>query len=273
MKPLIDVLVLELERPRALTPQVIKHIAGTHGVGRDDLSRFLVEDVPKLEDFEIDLLFSPLFTPSLQDQTPFAELLGASSVPRVQWAEIEAHLLQRPTRSRLLSEDGLEHRLELRAVTIERYVHRLRLDAFIPEALLKMVLNLPPAKDRPLLKAIARRAVWELPARREILELFLSLTACGEGYTATTACDLLKLIETYQPSSVHALLERLPHWIEVARNEQTTAANPKPFFSQRIHEMHGGGRDQRRPAEGPVATKEKEIQFLQGLFTLFSKSH
>ena len=272
MKQLIDLISLELERPRALTPQVIKHIAGTHGVGRDELSRFLEQDVPKLEDFEIDLLFSPLFTPSLQDQMPFAELLGASSVPRGQWAEIEEQLLQGPTRSCLLSEDGQEHRLELRAVTIERYVHRLRLDASIPETLFKMILNLPPAKDRPLLKAIARRAVWESPARREILELFLSLTACGEGTTDSAVSDLLKLVETYQPTSCHDLLERLPHWIEVARNELSTAANPKPFFSQRIHEMHGGGRDQRRPAEGPVAAKEHEIQFLQGLLHLFSKT-
>lgn len=271
MKPLIDAIALELERPRALTPQVIKHVSGAHGVGRDDVSRFLEEEVPKLEDYEIDLLFSPLFTPSLHEQAPFAELLGASSVPRGQWGEIEEQLLQRPTRARLTTEDGLEHVMEMRAVTIQRYVHRLRLDAVIPEKLFKMILSLPPAEDRPLLKAIARRAVWELASRREILELFLTRTACGEGYSTTTTAELLKLVETYQPANVQALRERLPHLIDVARNERTTAANPKPFFSQRIHEMHGGGRDQRHQTEAPVAAKEIEIQFLEALRTLFAR--
>jgi hypothetical protein len=44
-------------------------------------------------------------------------------------------------------------------VTLERYVHRLRLNATIPEPLFKLLHHLPPAADRPLLKAVARQAV------------------------------------------------------------------------------------------------------------------
>ena len=234
-------------------------------MGRDEVSRFLENDVPKLEDYEIDLLFSPLFTPSLREQVPFAELLGATAVPPAQWGEIEDQLLQMPARGCLITEDGLEHRMPLRTVTIERFVHRLRLEAVIPERLFKIITSLPETADRPLLKAIARRAIWELPSRREILERFLTRTGCGDGGSPNTTVELLKLIELYQPPTLQALLERIPRLIEVARNERTTAANPKPFFSQRIHEMHGGGRDQRHATEAPVTAKDNEILFLRNL--------
>ena len=42
-----------------------------------------------------------------------------------------------------------------------------------------LLQHLPPAGDRPMLKAIARRAIWENPARREILTRYLTTDAAG----------------------------------------------------------------------------------------------
>ena len=74
MTPLLPMLAAELEKPRPLPPQVIKHLAGTYGVSRDGVSEFLLTQLGTLEDYEIDLVLSPAFTPTLSDQAVVAEV-------------------------------------------------------------------------------------------------------------------------------------------------------------------------------------------------------
>jgi hypothetical protein len=153
----------------------------------------------------------------------------------------------------------------LRDVTIGRFVHRLRLDATIPDPLFRLIGQLPPATDRPLLMAIARRATWDNDGRREILTRYLSTAAGGESYRLDDAVELLKLAETYQPASVAELLAHIPHWLQVLRQEINEAAGAKPFFNERVQDLHGGGRDQRRQDNSRISAKENERAFLERL--------
>lgn len=262
---LLEALAAESERPRPLPAQVVNHLSGTYGIDRDAIGAFLVNELPKLEDYEIDLALSPVFTPTLHDQAVFAELLGQASVPAAQWPALIQQLVSRPTRAQLVTADGLAHAVPLRDVTVERYVHRLRLDATIPEKLFGLLQQLAPAADRPLLKAIARRAVWENDARRNILVRYLTVTADGDAHRLEDAVELLKLAEIYQPADVASLLAQIPHWQQVLRQEINEAASPRPFFNERVQEMHGGGRDRRHQDDTRVIAKEHEKAFLERL--------
>jgi len=273
MEKLLAPLAAELERPRALTAQVINHLSGTYGLARDELGAFLRNELAKLEDYEIDLILSPLFTPTLNDQAIFAELLGRESVPTAQWPALVQHLFARPTRAQLVSEDGQTHTVTLRDVTIERFVHRLRLDASIPESLFKLIQRLTPAADHPALKAIARRAVWENADRRDILVRYLTSAASGDAYALDDVAELLKLAETYQPASLNELLARIPQWQQVLRQEINEAGSAKPFFNDRVQDMHGGGRDQRRQDNSRITAKENEQAFLERLQRVLSAGH
>lgn len=264
MIPLLENLAAELERPRELSAQVVNHIVGTYGITRDEIGNFLTTELPKLEDYEIDLILSPLFTPTLKDQSVFAEILGRDSVPASDWPALIQQLVARPTVAQLVSEDGSTHRVPLRDVTVERFVHRLRLEGTIPGPLFNLINQFPPTADRPLLKAIARRAIWENPARGDILVRYLTATA-GNTSPVSDAAELLKLAETYQPANVTDLLAHIPHWQQVLRQEINEASSPKPFFNERVQELHGGGRDQRRQDDSRLTTKESEQAFLERL--------
>lgn len=292
---LLETLAAKLERPRELTAQVANHLTGNYGIARDDIGPFLADELPKLEDYEIDLILSPLFTPALHDQALFAELLGMDSVPAAQWPALIQKLVVRPTCAQLTTEDGQTHSVPLRDVTLERYVHRLRLEATIPEPLFKLLNHLPPAADRPLLKAVARRAVWENGARREILVRYLTSALVGssaftrqdehvshqppeggtpndsDSYRLDDVVELLKLAEIYQPADVAELLAHIPHWQQVLRQEISVAGSPKPFFNERVQEMHGGGRDQRRQDDSRITAKENERDFLDRLQKVLAK--
>jgi hypothetical protein len=259
---LLATLAAELERPRAVSPQVIKHIVGTHGVAREDIGAFLTGELPKLEDYEIDLILAPLFTPSLADQSVFAELLGKTSIATDQWSALIQQLTERSTLAHLITEDGATHPVPLRDVTIERFTHRLRLEGMIDDGVFQLISNLPQAGDRALLKAIARRATWENASRREILTSYLK--SVGDTFRADDAVALLKLAETYEPASVAELRARIPHWRQVLRQE-INEGGTKPFFNERVEELHGGGRDQRRPDNSRTTAKEIEQAFLERL--------
>jgi hypothetical protein len=269
MPTLLELLAAELEKPRPLPPQVIKHLAGTYGVSRDGVSGFLVHELPKLEDYEVDLVLSPVFTPTLQEQAVVAGHLGSESVPEGRWPELIAALARRPTRAQLLGEDAAAVEVTLREVTLERYVHRLRLQGTIPPALFIRIASLEPAEDRALLQAIARRAVWGAASRMEILSGFLA--GAAPAARAGDAAMLLNLVETYEPADTAEVLARLPHWQAVLRQEISLASGPKPFFNERVQEMHGGGRDQRRQEDSRVAAKQRELDFLARLQTLLAR--
>ena len=263
MRKLIDTIATELERPREITVQVVKHLDGAYGVDRDAVPAFLTEQLPKLEDYEHDLILSPLFTPKLQDQAQFADLLGAESIPREDWPVFTHQLASRPTVAHLIASDGKTYPVTLREVSIERFVYRLRLDGTIPGALLQRILK-APAADRPILKAIARRITWESDGRREILDRFLQASLADGTYKLAEITELLRIAEDYQPADSPALLKRIPGWQRVLEEEINSSDGPKPFFSSAVQQLHGGN-DNRLRDENRMIQKQNELEFLKRL--------
>ncbi len=259
---LIETLATELERPRELSPRVQNYIEGTYGVDHDAIGAFLVTDLSSLEDYEIDLILSPVFTPKLADQAPFAELLGKDSIPREQWPGLVQALVERPTRAVLVTSDSRRHAVPLRDVTIERYVYRLRLDATIPAPLFKVIEQQMPAGDRPMLKTIARSAVWDTDACRNILERYLQAAVEQKTYSIEDANELLNVVENHKPAGIEDLMARIPKRLEALREQIDTASGPKPFFNERVQEMHGGDRDQRIHEDHRLSAKRIEFEFL-----------
>jgi len=265
---LIDTIATELERPRTITAQVAKHLDGAYGVERDAIGPFLNDRLPKLEDDEHDLILSPLFTPKLSDQAIFAELLGSGAIPKTEWPELVQELVNRPAIAHLVTSEQQTHAVALREVSIERYVKRLRLDGTISADMMKLI-NQTPDADHPMLKAVARRAIWESTARGEMLVRLLAQSMAGGSYRLNDVISLLKLAEDYQPADSTALLARIPRWIKLLEEEINSEGGPKPFFSQAVQYLHGGN-DQRQSDEARIEAKRAELAFLERVQKLLS---
>jgi hypothetical protein len=261
---IVETLATELERSRDLSGQVMRHIVGTYEVDRAAVGAFLVERVSQLEDDEVDLILSPLFTPRLADQAIFAVMLEKERIPRESWPELVQRLVARPVSARIES-DGATYIVPLREVVIERFVYRLRLDGTIPESVVGLIENISRTADRPLLYAIARRAIWETAERKSILDKYLRVTVGNGDYRLADAIELLNLVESYKPASVPDLVERLPKWQETLQHTIDNASNPSPFFNHHAEHHHGGDRDQRGPDPFRVQAKKDELAFLRRL--------
>lgn len=265
MQKFVDVIAQELEKPRPLLKQVVDHAASRHEVSRDDVGGFLDDSVQNLEDYELDLLFSAQFTPTLVDQGAFSKLLDGGVLPRDQWDELVKSLEDRPTVAQLVTEDGMTHSVALTDVSIERFVKRLNLDVTIPENLAKLLDSMPPEEDRNLLKALARHQGFRSAEQSEILFRFVLKVTSDDEYQLEEVLLLLELMDTYKPADVGDLLSRIPHWLEVLENEATAAGQPKPFFADRVQELHGFGRDQRKADMSLIDRKKRNIKFLKRL--------
>ena len=268
MQKFVDCVARELEKPRPILKQVVDHASSRHDVSRDEFGPFLENVVGGLEDVEIDLLFSPQFTPTLVDQAAFSPTIDEERLSEDRWSDLTAALTERPTVARLITEDGVEHAITLTDISIGRFVTRLNLDAEIPEPLAKLLESMPPAEDRDLLKAVARRPCFRRDSARDVLFQFLVKTTADDAYSLADTLLLLELMETYKPADIADLLWRIPHWLDVLENEVTAAGQPKPFFAERVQELHGGGRDQRHADGSLIDRKKRNMEFLKRLETL-----
>ncbi|HEX4998323.1 MAG TPA: hypothetical protein VFY29_08860 [Terriglobia bacterium] len=260
---LIEILARELERPRELTPQVLRHVQGNYEIEREAVGAFLLERLPQLEDDEVDLILSPLFTPRLADQAVVAGTLQREALPRDAWPGIVQQLAARPVRTALLLDDKT-YRVPLSEVIIERFVYRLRLDGAIPAPLASLIERAAPEADRPELYAVARRAVWESIGRRGILDRYMEATMGHERYRMADVLELLNLIESYKPENVDDLLARLPRWRQILQHTIETSGS-SPFLNHHAEHAHGGDRDQRAPDPFRIAAKQDELAFLNRL--------
>ena len=268
MTNLTELVAVQLERPRDVTTQVAEYLNGAYDVDRDAIGAFLTERLPGLEDDDHDLILSPLFTPRLTDQAIFAEFLGDKSFPREDWPSLIQELRDRPTRGQLVTEDGKTHSIVLRDVTLERYVHRLRLEGSIPASLMRSVEAAPEA-FQPLLKAVARRAIWESDSRSRILSQYLSASQERGHYRLSDATYLLEIVESYKPADGARLLSMIPPWQERLRYEIDTAFEPRPFFTPQTQGEHGGDRDRRQHDEKRLDEKRGELAILARLREIF----
>ena len=90
---------------------------------------------------------------------------------------------------------------------------------------------------------------------------------------ANAYCDSAHLLDDIDLDIAIAkhedLLARVPQWEILLRHEISVASSPKPFFNERVQELHGGGRDQR--GRSAVAPKQAELDFLTRLKTILSQ--
>jgi hypothetical protein len=121
-----------------------------------------------------------------------------------------------------------------------------------------------------LLKAVARRVIWENSSRRSILTHYLTSAESRKAYQLADAIHLLDIVESYKPADVAALVAMIPPWQEGLRQEIDTAGYPKPFFTPQTQGEHGGDRDQRTPDERRIEAKRNEMATLGRLLQMLA---
>jgi hypothetical protein len=121
-------LVSLLTRPRPLKPQTERQLG--HHMAEHSLSTagFLLCAAHVLEEYELDILFGPMFTPTLDERAELSDLLLDWRPEPGQVHQLVAELSADVPSATVRLPDGSEAPLTLHEVMVERYVRLLRLD-------------------------------------------------------------------------------------------------------------------------------------------------
>ena len=116
-----------LRRPRPLKPQTERQVQQYLAEHHSNLSQMLLCAADVLEEYELDIVFGPLFTPTLDDRAELADLL-LTWRPERCGAALADELCASVSHATVALPDGTEAQLSLHQVMAERFVNLLHLD-------------------------------------------------------------------------------------------------------------------------------------------------
>ena len=237
-----QLLKADLTNERILLDQVANYIGDQYGFTTVQLDNFVQEKYPELEDYEIDLTFSPQFTPIERDRLQYIPILAAEALSEDDLKAIKRQLVAENLTTRLVTEDRLSSaELPLHEVIVDRWVGLLNLDQPLPDAsILEAVKEFAP-HSLPEVNLLARDEVWRSPDRQQVLIAFLKVFAQQRDFTVAKLHYLTDFVRTYRPSSLLDLGRQFQRLIDSCEADQEQV-NGRGFADDFLKATHAGNR-------------------------------
>jgi hypothetical protein len=247
-----------LSRPRALVPQTERQLTAELAERGSTMTTFLLCAAEVLEDHELDILFAPVFTPTLQERAEVADLLFHWRPTTEQLQQLVTDVCARHPHAIVRLPDGTQAKLTLHEVMVERYVRLLRLD------------NAPDPATSAGLREVLRAELWPLgvallcehgmtPTRQRWIVAFVNHMSARHAVSRElleTVADFILSQHDLKPSAMVLAAEAL------LRATQGTAAYTagghaywSPDVAQHHHYRGEGKIDQQR-----LEQRQAEVQ-------------
>ncbi len=267
---LIQMIEEELTKPRQLTEQVINYIASHYSYTLDQIDKFFEEELSKLEDYELDLLFSPIFTPKVSDKAIFSKILDDVEITSEDVDEIIEDLKKKNlTASFCISLKKENEIIEkkfavpLNHINLERYVRLLYLDCQPPKQLSRAI-DVVFRNESDKIKAILRDRFWKEGWREEFLRAYLVYSA-GQSEVSVEKFELLLKIFRSNPTAydIYEIYESISDLIQWTQSQvDMLKAGGKRFFNEMIEQTYKfEGGDKRIQKEEELKREETELRY------------
>jgi hypothetical protein len=237
---LFEMLQNDLSAPRILLEQVVSYINDHYNYASPDLARFFEEKFPTLEDYEVDLTFSPQYTPAEHHRLEYIPALGAKHLSPSDLGLLKRRLYDAQMDTILKSPDGrTEVRVSVHETFIDRYVNLLRLDQQLPEALHREILSTVPQESHNEVNLLGREDVWQSEARQQILAAFLRAFKRRNSFSTVKASFLTNFVRTYRPANLFDLERQLDSLIESCQIDKENVAG-RGFHDEYLKALNVG---------------------------------
>ena len=143
-----------LRRPRVMKPQTQRQLTRHLDEHNCDLRTFLVCAASALEEYELDIAFGPLFTPTLDERAEVADLLFHWRPTAEQVAQLASDLVADVGNVEVRLADDATAQLTLHEVMTERFVRLLRLESGPEPAVAAALRDALPAELWPVAVAL-----------------------------------------------------------------------------------------------------------------------
>jgi hypothetical protein len=253
---------LLITQPRPLKPQTERHILEHLDGEPGDWQRFFDNAAEQIEEFEIETLFGPIFTPSFDEQAEVAELL-VDAVPDDDAIE---QLVDDLAADRLGTEihlpDGTTATLPLHAIMIERYVKLQRLSHAPATDIAIALSDVSEPAVRRFALAIARHRAFGTHERQTWLARFLTHVASRRAVGVGDLVVLAEFMSTQRDLEHIALAAAITDAVRSSQTALTAARQGHTYLSSDVAEHHHyrgqGNIDPKR-----VSAKKQEALILE----------
>ncbi len=237
---LFEMLQNDLSAPRILLEQVVSYINDHYNYAGPELARFFEEKFPTLEDYEVDLTFSPQYTPAEHHRLEYIPALGAKHLSPSDLGLLKRRLYDAQMDTILKSPDGrTEVRVPVHETFIDRYVNLLRLDQKLPEALHQEILANVPQESHNEVNLLGREDTWQSEARQQILAAFLRAFKHRNGFSTVKVSFLTNFVRTYRPANLFDLERQLDSLIESCQVDKENVAG-RGFHDEYLKALNVG---------------------------------
>ncbi|WP_303674550.1 hypothetical protein [Vampirovibrio chlorellavorus] len=208
-----ELLKQDLSAPRVLLEQVVNYINDRYGFPPSELKSFFAEKFPTLEEYEVDLAFSPQYTPAEHHRLAYIPALGANALTVSELGQLKARLLECGLQTAFTTADCDEPvSVQVHEVFIERFVNLLKLDQPVAEGIYTEILKTVPQASHNEVNLQARDSVWQNGQKAFILKAFLRTFHANNNFSTLKVSFLTNFVRTYRPASLlemEALLSSL----------------------------------------------------------------
>lgn len=217
---IFEVLKADLVAPRTLLTQVLNEINDRYTYPQERVPAFFNEKFPQLEDYEVDLLFSPQYTPAEHHRLQYIPILGGAALTENDVKQLRQRLAEEKLNTSFRSEDEtVEVTVPVHEVFIDRYVNLLKLDNTLPEGVHEAISRLVPTASQNEANLLARDVIWHDPIRRQILLAFLNVFQQRSNFSIVKLSYLTNFIRTYRPTAFDDLPRQFESLIESCRKD------------------------------------------------------
>ncbi len=198
-----ELLKKDLCAPRVLLEQVLIYINDRYGYPATDLAGFFQDKFPMLEDYEVDLTFSPQYTPAEHNRLAFIPALGEHHLSVSELVLLKNRLNELKLKTAFKSQDNDEEVIApVHEVFVERYVNLLKLDQKLPEGMYREIMQTVPQASHNEVNLYARDDAWHQPSKLAILQAFLRTFQALNNFSTVKVSFLTNFARTYRPASL-----------------------------------------------------------------------
>jgi hypothetical protein len=258
-------------RPRPLKPQTERQLAPHLAEHSSKLSTFLMCAGDILEEYELDIVFGPLFTPTLDERAELSDLLTGAQPTSNEVDQLVKDLSGQVHFASVLLPDGTRAQLALHEVMIERYIRLLRLDQAPDGVTVAALRRALPSDLLPIAVALCCERGMT-PAHQRWFAAFAAHVAARHSVTRAMLETATEFIAQQQQQSLDhdSLLAAAEALSRATEGTAAYAASGHAYWSPDVaqhHHYRGEGKVDQERLEQRHAEAERVAMLVEDLRT------
>ena len=233
-----------LRSPRVLKNQTLRHLEEELGhleekpdPGEVELPEFLRRAAGELEDYRLEIIFGPVFTPSFEEQVEVAEALTRHRPTPAEVDAIVAGLAASLQSCPIVLPEGGTASLTLHEVLLERFVKLLNLESAPDPDIADLVRQAVPGKLVPRVLTLMRRRGISM-RHHKWLAGFLGFVFSRRGLDWRSLVTLTDFLASQKSLERDSLLKALDSSIRASADTGSFHQRGRMYWSSDVAEHH-----------------------------------